>query len=180
MEEDVRKEGRKIDKDDLDFLLEEWKTVVATQMHFNEMIMRLRTTGLSVVIAVYGAAAYSLKTNPGSIDVSGMKLSVAAAIILFGIILLICLFMIDFFYYHQMLRGAVEKGYELDAAVRPLSILGSQVFGLSSTISERLEPKLFGRFKTADAMVVLFYIIPITIGFIYLIAVQFCKYTAGS
>jgi len=35
------------------FLIEEWKTVIETQIHFNEMIIRARTTGVSVVMAVY-------------------------------------------------------------------------------------------------------------------------------
>jgi hypothetical protein len=29
------------------FLIEEWKTVIETQIHFNEMIIRARTTGVS-------------------------------------------------------------------------------------------------------------------------------------
>lgn len=44
--------------------LEEWKTVINTQMHFNEMIIRARTMGVSVVIAVYGAAAFAFGQYP--------------------------------------------------------------------------------------------------------------------
>jgi hypothetical protein len=47
------------------FLIEEWKTVIETQIHFNEMIIRARTTGVSVVMAVYGAAALSIGQYPG-------------------------------------------------------------------------------------------------------------------
>ena len=42
-------------------LIEEWKTVIQTQMHFNEMIMRLRGMGVGVVTGIFGAAAYSLQ-----------------------------------------------------------------------------------------------------------------------
>ena len=45
-------------------ILEEWKIVIQTQMHFNEMIMRARTTGVSVVMAVYGAAALAYGQYP--------------------------------------------------------------------------------------------------------------------
>ena len=45
-------------------IVEEWKTVIHTQMHFNEMIMRARSTGVSVVIAVYGAAAIAFGQFP--------------------------------------------------------------------------------------------------------------------
>ena len=39
-------------------ILEEWKTVIQTQMHFNDMIMKMRTTAVSIVLAVFGASAY--------------------------------------------------------------------------------------------------------------------------
>jgi len=58
MEEDqeaLRKHNCNIEETKI--ILEEWKTIVQTQMHFNEMIMRARTTGVSVVMGVYGAAA---------------------------------------------------------------------------------------------------------------------------
>jgi hypothetical protein len=64
MEEDqeaLKKQNCKIEETKI--ILEEWKVVVQTQMHFNEMIMRARTTGVSVVMAVYGAAALAYGVN---------------------------------------------------------------------------------------------------------------------
>ena len=39
--------------EEMKLILEEWKMVIQTQMHFNDMIMRLKTTGVSVVLAVF-------------------------------------------------------------------------------------------------------------------------------
>ena len=40
--------------DRTNFLIEEWKTVIETQIHFNEMIIRARTTGVSLVMRIIG------------------------------------------------------------------------------------------------------------------------------
>ena len=41
---------------------ESWKTTVEVQMHFNEMLMRLRTTGLSIAITVLGGSVILYRT----------------------------------------------------------------------------------------------------------------------
>lgn len=45
-------------------LIEIWKTTVQTQMHFNEMLQRVRFIGLTIVIGVMGAAAETLRIKP--------------------------------------------------------------------------------------------------------------------
>jgi hypothetical protein len=40
-------------------IAQRWRAVIDTQMHFNDMLMRTRSIGLSMVIAVYGAAIVS-------------------------------------------------------------------------------------------------------------------------
>ena len=43
----------------------EYKLAIETQMHFNEMILRARTLGLTAVIFVFGAAFTLLKNDIG-------------------------------------------------------------------------------------------------------------------
>lgn len=38
-----------------------WKTAIETQMHFNDLLIRMRTTVISIILAVFGAAAIALK-----------------------------------------------------------------------------------------------------------------------
>ena len=39
-----------------DQIVTQWQTIITTQMHFNDMILRTRAIGSSVVLAVYGYA----------------------------------------------------------------------------------------------------------------------------
>jgi hypothetical protein len=84
-------------------LFEEWKVVMQTQMHFNEMIMRVRSVGVSVVTAVFGAAAYSLQFQKLTLTLDGKVIHVAAPIAGFGLAMLLGLFALDYFYYYRML-----------------------------------------------------------------------------
>ncbi len=120
-------------------MLEEWQTVVETQIHFNEMIMRARTTGVSVVMAVYGAAALAYGQYPYRFyNAFGTEFHVSTAIIFFGLLLLISIFLIDYCYYYRLLIGAVERGEEIDKAYRDRIIDGTKLFGLTTAISNRV------------------------------------------
>ena len=147
-------------------LIEEWKTVIETQIHFNEMIIRARTTGVSVVMAVYGAAALSIGQYPGKfISIFGSQFHVSAAIILFGISLLAGIFCMDYFYYYRLLLGAVERGEEIDRAYEGFSIGGTSLFGMTTMISKKVSK------RRATICLVIFYGIPLVVGalsFIYL------------
>jgi len=120
-------------------VLSEWKTVIATQMHFNELIIRARTTGVSVVMGVYGAAALAIGQYPRQyLDLRGFKVHVAAAIIVFGLLLLASIFVLDFFYYYRMLIGAVRRGEEIDDAYSDRVVDGSKLFGMTRLISKEV------------------------------------------
>lgn len=106
-------------------ILEEWKTVINTQMHFNEMIIRARTMVVSVVMAVYGAAALAVGRYPEKfIKIISFEAHVSAVIIIFGIFLLLIIFFIDYFYYYRLLLGAVNHGKKIDEAFQDTTIHG--------------------------------------------------------
>ena len=160
------------------FLIEEWKTVIETQIHFNEMIIRARTTGVSVVMAVYGAAALSIGQYPGKfINISGSKFHVSAAIILFGISLLAGIFCMDLFYYYRLLLGAVERGEQIDKAFQGYTIGGTTLFGMTTLISKKVSK------RRATICLFIFYGIPLLIGilsFIYLSCFYCVEKTEGT
>ena len=140
MEEDqeaLKKQNCNIEETKI--ILEEWKTVVQTQMHFNEMIMRARTTGVSVVMAVYGAAALAYGQYPSKLlKICGLEYHVSAAIILFGIVLLFSIFFIDFSYFYKMLLASVERGEQIDKAYENRRIDGTRLFGMTTIISKKV------------------------------------------
>ena len=147
-----------------ELVLKEWEVVITTQMHFNEMIIRARTTGVSVVMAVYGTAAIALGQYPKMfLVVSGFTFHVSAAIIFFGILLLWSIFFVDYFYYFRLLLGAVERGEEIDAAYRDQAIGKTRLFGMTTLISRKVSR------CRAVASLLIFYGSPFIAGVLFLI-----------
>ncbi|MGY3614851.1 hypothetical protein [Bradyrhizobium sp. USDA 10063] len=133
-------------------LVEIWKQAVDTQKHFNDMCGKSRQLGLTFVAASLGAALYLFIRTPGgtseggagssvvpvyayAFDVGGhsIVLHVSLAIILAAIAAVIAVKKLDLGVYHQMLRGAVTFGEDLEEKhIRPL--VGLQK-GMTQSIS---------------------------------------------
>ncbi|VVB51500.1 Uncharacterised protein [uncultured archaeon] len=160
--------GEQTKNDDTKLILDEWKTVIETQMHFNEMIMTMRTTGVSVVLAVFSAAAYSFQYNL-MMNFIGLKtVHVAFFIVLFGIGMMIGIFILDYFYYYKMLLGAVERGYQIDKSYENKIIDGVKMFGMSTLISKKI-----GKRDMAKYFVWIFYWIIIILGVLFLYSIYY-------
>jgi len=101
---------RKNSIEETKLILQEWKVVIRTQMHFNDMIMKMRTTGVSIVVAVFSAAAYSLQYDELYLTICGYSFHASVLVILFGLGMLVGVFGLDYFYYYKMLLGAVRRG----------------------------------------------------------------------
>lgn len=120
--------------------VEIWKQAVDTQKHFNDMCVKSRQLGLTFVAASLGAALYLFIRTPGgggeggasssatpvyaySFDVCGRSfiLHVSLAIILAAVAAVVAVRKLDLGVYHQMLRGAVAFGEDLEEKhIRPL------------------------------------------------------------
>jgi len=141
--------------------VQRWRTVIDTQMHFNEMLMRTRTAGVSIVITVFGAAAVGLAQYPNRvIMMPGTTIHIAVVVIIFGLMLLTTLFVLDYFYFYRMLLAVVQHGEEIEAesqkAKSPIA------FNLTCRISDCM-PK-----RRASLVLLLFYGIPLVSGLIFL------------
>ena len=89
-----------------------------TQMHFNDMLLRTRSAGMSIVIAVFGGAAVTLERFPQDLLLSGARIPMAAVVMFFGLLLLFSMFVLDYFYYYRMLLAVVERTEEIEAESR--------------------------------------------------------------
>ena len=79
--------------------------------------MRTRFTGVSIVMAVFGAAAVGLAQYPvHAIVVFGVRIYISAAVIVFGLSLLGTLFVLDYFYFYRMLLAVVRHAEEMEIA----------------------------------------------------------------
>jgi hypothetical protein len=65
-------------------LLDAWKAIVEVQMHFNDMLMRVRNLGITLILAVFGAAAFSLQYEL-YLRTPWRNVHLASAIVLFGL-----------------------------------------------------------------------------------------------
>lgn len=148
-------------------LIEEWKTVIQTQMHFNEMIMRMRSMSISIYLAIFGWAAYSLQYEI-FLEICSLKFHASVLITLVGLAMFFSVFLVDFFYYDKMLRGAVNKSYEIDDAFKDKKIYGTQLFGLSTAIKNGI-----GKKDISMKYIKLFYIIPLLMGTLFMLLVFF-------
>jgi hypothetical protein len=98
-------------------LVNRWRAALDTQMHFNDMLLRTRAAGMSIVIAVFGGAALAVERFPEHVTLfRGVEVHLAAIVMFFGLLLLFSIFVLDYFYYYRMLLAAVERTEEIEAA----------------------------------------------------------------
>ena len=119
-------------------VIEEWKVVIDVQMHFNDMIMRLRTTVISIVLAFFGAASISLQYPQLYLNFRYFSFHASVLIVASGLVLLMSVFFLDYFYYYKMLIGAVNRGYQIDELFQAKPLDELKMFGLSKMISQAI------------------------------------------
>ena len=133
--------------------LEQWKVAVDTQMHFNELLMKMRTTVISIILATFGASAIALKDMNWFVNIHDCEFRVSVVILAIGIVFLFVHFLIDATYYFKLLLGAVDYTEYIDNKYK-----NEDLFGLTNCISKRV-PR-WGAWLT----LICFYWIPILLG----------------
>lgn len=129
--------SKNISSEEVKIVLEEWKVVIQTQMHFNEMIMKMRTTAVSVVLTIFGAAAYSLQHPNLNLNIRSQNFHASVLIVFLGVAMLCSVFILDYCYYNKMLIGAVKRSYEIDSYGKN-GLNGNKIFGMSSMIRDEI------------------------------------------
>ena len=89
-----------------------WEKYEDIAMHFNDLLIQLRTRSLGAVAAV--SAVVGIFANKDSTNLA-LDWVVAAFLFLALLIFWIALFLLDFFYYNKLLSGAVTALTELEA-----------------------------------------------------------------
>lgn len=143
-------------------IIDEWKLVVQTQMHFNEMIMKIRAGIVAVVYAVFGASAFVLQYNDLWTNIYGFNAHPSYGLIVIGITILFGIFYLDYKYYYRMLIGATNRADEIANEFKNFG--GRKYFSLSIDIREAISKKK----GASKKFVKLFYSLPIVGGFVYL------------
>lgn len=154
----IPKKMPKLKKNDikiLNFYMKEWETIITTQMHFNDLIIRFRSIILTSFATLIGAALviFDLKEKFSP----EFFLPVLIVILLFWILA----FFLDFFYYHHLLLGAVSQALKFDES-HYFKKLG--LFGMTSCIKGHISPLLsniflFGFYTIPVVVLIILYIL---------------------
>jgi hypothetical protein len=114
-------------KDSGESARDEYGLAVKTQMHFNEILMKFRSFGVTVVVAVY---SYAIGRPPGEVIVGSTTASQAIALV--GVCLTFVLAVLDLAYFLPLLVGSVSRSLELEKSIG---------YRLTSSISRAVSKK---------------------------------------
>jgi hypothetical protein len=128
------------DQDYIEHTMEAWKTTIEVQQHFNTLEMQIRNFAVTVLTAVLGAAAISMgQEKYASVSLGGFVVPLASILFLAGLVAWVSFYLMDRFWYHRLLDGAVEhaKGIENDLKDQLPGILLSTTIGKASALKLR-------------------------------------------
>ncbi len=93
-----------------------WKQVVNVQMHFNEMLMRVRRSAITVALGALAAAGVVLERGwyVHSPFEGGNYLPLATVLVGLGLFGWALFYLMDRHYYHWLLVGSVTKASEME------------------------------------------------------------------
>ena len=102
-------EVKNLSDDQKKLIIEQWKTVISVQMHFNEMISRIRQVAATVG---FGGTAYILSKPNDSLEVMFSLNSIGftnkSMLFISLLIFIISIGLLDRFYFFKMLVSSVD------------------------------------------------------------------------
>lgn len=101
----------------LEFLVDVWKKVVDVQQHFNDIEMKIRNVAISVLGAFIGLAGYTYK-EPNLVGLLSWKLPLSTFILWVAILPWAAFYLMDRWWYHRLLHGAVKCGEKLEDRIK--------------------------------------------------------------
>jgi hypothetical protein len=116
----------------------EYELSVKTQTHFNEILMKFRSFGVTVVVAVY---SYAVGRPSGEL-IAAIGATSSQVIAITGLILTVVFAFIDIGYFFPLLLGAVRRALVLEKTT---------TYRLTSTISGAVPQ------RRAYVLVIIFY-----------------------
>lgn len=90
-----------------------WKTSIEVQQHFNDIEWRIR--GLALTVATFALGAAGVAARDGT---TIGPISLGSTVLLLGLLLWYAFYFVDRFWYHPLLKGAVEEGTKFEEAIR--------------------------------------------------------------
>jgi hypothetical protein len=130
--------------DKMKYFIEEWKVTISTQMHFNDLLIRYRQIFITLFATIITAST-TLRMNDKIQPTTMLVITIAV------LTSWLVSYLLDFWYYHQLLQAAVNHAKKFDEN-KTLREMG--FFGLTETLNNKV-PK-----GESGFIVHLFYLIP--------------------
>lgn len=104
-------------KEKLTLNVEVWKKIVDVQQHFNDLELRIRNFSIGLYGVSLGTVAVVLKEK---INVTILNFQFSIAVVVAGIAILAWLacYLMDRFWYHRLLMGAVKQGARIESSLK--------------------------------------------------------------
>lgn len=145
-----------------------WVKTIDLQIHFNEMCLTLRRTAVTAIGVTLGAGALAFRFG-GNVAIAGSIVSVAFLFVLVGIALCVAFFLMDRFWYHELLRASVRYAEDMEQPAKELGL--PCPLDLSRKIRERNQQ---GVLRSGGRKIFAFYAI-IAAGLVVAAILLFCN-----
>jgi len=100
--------------EELKSAVEIWKQIIAVQMHFNDIEMRIRNLYVTVLLGTVAATGWVLDKKL-RLELPVLHVHYAMALLFAGLMASRLFYFMDRYWYHQLLKGSVDQGRALDA-----------------------------------------------------------------
>ena len=129
-------------------VFEVWKQYEEVAMHFNDLLMRLRSQSLAAIVAFAALAGVVLR---GDID-SGFRWGVLSGVFLLLALFWVAIWVLDFAYYNRLLLGSVEALLAVEAQSKTGATVGDLFLStqIEAAVAGRI-PKRSGHWARAKA-----------------------------
>jgi len=117
--------------------VEIWKKTVEVQQHFNTIEMQIRNFLLAIVGAFLALGGYAIKDG-GDVIIWDFRIAVAGLVVLGALVPLVAFYLMDRFWYHRLLNGAVTAGAKQEVALEAKGYIVSLGSMISAESSVRL------------------------------------------
>lgn len=152
--------------DEIKNAIDVWKKVIDVQQHFNDLEMRIRNFAISIVGVLIAAVGFTYQQGLET-TLWGLKFGSGLGLVLAAIIVWWGFYLMDRWWYHVLLKGAVTHAAKIEDAYKdrvPGIDLGKTISETSSKV------EVFGIRMNSDARLRNFYIL----GFVMLAVIFAC------
>ena len=145
-----------LDGEKLRAAIEYYKTIISVQTHFNDMLIRTRWFGLTVIATLTAVSGATLSQTPDSnLSFIGVDFHISGLFAACGILVCLGLFLLDRVYYYRLLMSAVRQGADFEREnAEMFKTIGVSNSGLTQNLSVKV-PKLI-----SDGIVLAYWSIP--------------------